>query len=174
MSIPLAEAAETYLRNMLIESHRREAEAAALYEAAAGAEKDGRRREVLLRLAKVERKHAQMWADKLRECGGTVKQAEGQRADRLRPADLARRLEALERGNAAWYETQRPLVADPSIRRIIDEIEEDEGRHDAVVQDVFMTPAEAAIHAVKRVWSLETFHRHSTGGMARRRDLRSQ
>lgn len=155
----------SYLRNMMLESFRRESEAAALYEMAAQAERDERRSSVLGKLAEIERGHARMWQAKLAEMGADVGElAQAARPGRVRPTDLVRRLEALERGNAVWYETQRALVTDPEITSLIDTIDEEESHHEDSLHEVFLSPFGASLDTLRHIWGRERFHKKGTGG----------
>ncbi len=68
-----------------------ERDAVALYEALAGIEKDPRRAEAFRTIAGNERRHAEVWAGKLRELGATVPEATGPRL-RIRSIVLFARL----------------------------------------------------------------------------------
>lgn len=68
-----------------------ERDAVALYEALAGIEKDPRRAEAFRTIAGNERRHAEVWAGKLRELGATVPEATGPRM-RIRSIVLFARL----------------------------------------------------------------------------------
>jgi Uncharacterized membrane protein len=99
-----------------------ERDAIVLYDALAGIEKDSRRAEAFRRIASNERRHADIWATKLRELGATVPAPEGPRV-RVRFIVLVARLfgtasvsdlvKALEGDEEALYESQEvsPEVA---------------------------------------------------------------
>ena len=98
-----------------------ERDAIVLYDALAGIEKDPRRADAFKRIASNERRHAEIWAGKLRELGADVPPAGGPRM-RVRFIILAARLlgtsavselvKALEGDEEAAYEAQdSPEVA---------------------------------------------------------------
>lgn len=99
-----------------------ERDAIVLYDALAGIEKDSRRAEAFRRIASNERRHADIWATKLRELGATVPAPGGPRV-RVRFIVLVARLfgtasvsdlvKALEGDEEALYESQEvsPEVA---------------------------------------------------------------
>ena len=92
-----------------------ERDAIVLYDALAGIERDARRAEAFRRIAANERRHAAIWAARLRELGATVPDAGGPRA-RVRLIILIARLfgtgavhdlvTALEGDEEALYESQ--------------------------------------------------------------------
>lgn len=166
MAMEQASSNHTYLRNMMLESFRRESEAAALYELAAQQERDARRSAILSKLAEVERGHARMWQTKLAESGVDAGEVAPVAAgpERVRPTGLARRLEALERGNALWYETQRILVSDPEITSLIDAIDAEESHHEDSLHEVFISPFGATFDTLRNIWGRERFHKKGTGG----------
>jgi VIT1/CCC1 family predicted Fe2+/Mn2+ transporter len=101
-----------------------ERDAIVLYDALAGIERDARRAEAFRRIAANERRHADIWAARLRELGATVPGADGPRA-RVRLIILIARLfgtgavhelvKALEGDEEALYESQ---AASPEVASI--------------------------------------------------------
>lgn len=98
-----------------LENLKLERDAIVLYDALAGIEKDARRAEAFHRIASDERRHADIWAAKLRELGGTLPAEAGPRL-RIRLVILIARLfgtssvadlvKALEGDDVALYESQ--------------------------------------------------------------------
>ena len=74
-----------------LENLKLERDAIALYDALAGIEKDPRRAEAFRTIAGNERRHAEVWADKLRELGANVPEPSGPRL-RIRTIVLIARL----------------------------------------------------------------------------------
>lgn len=153
-----------YLRKTLVENWRREMEAALLYEEAAHAEPVGRRLDVLTKLAEVEFNHAALWLEKLAELG--VTEADLQRPTvNIRGMDahaLLARIEEVEHGNAAWYESLKNVLEDAEYQRIIRRIDADEAAH-ASLDEALQPNEKAARKRLKSMWSNERWHRHQTG-----------
>ena len=132
-----------YLEKTMIENWRRETQAARLYRLSAEREHDGRRRDILLRLADVEERHATLWADKLQEYDIDVSEQEipaiTMSAQGL--SSLLTEIERIEQSNETWYASQRALMDEnPDIVRILDEIDADEKTHESTVGAMFRTP----------------------------------
>lgn len=162
---------QPYLVKALKENWRREMQAVRLYQTAADMERDDRRRDILTRLADVERKHAKMWESKLEDLGEDV---EAMRANAPKSAatdaentpqtKLLQEIEAIENGNAAWYHSQRNVIGDdPEIERIIDEIDQDEADHDSVVSQLARRSPESASKRLHGIWGQER-HRNTGSG----------
>ncbi|RIV16985.1 hypothetical protein D2Q93_16490 [Alicyclobacillaceae bacterium I2511] len=103
-----------------------------------------------------------MWEEKLQEQGinpasltkPTVK------GKHLGGSNLIHEIEAVEGGNAAWYQSLRHVVEDPSIHRIIDQIDRDEAQHANVGQ--LLQPSTGAVsNRLQRIWRGER-HRHGS------------
>ncbi|MFB5190833.1 VIT1/CCC1 transporter family protein [Alicyclobacillus fastidiosus] len=156
-----------YLEKTLRENLRRELQAAKLYEAAAARETDGRRREILLKLADVEYRHAGLWKNKLTELG-----AEGEavaiKVDEV-PASrdlthLLGEIERIEQGNDAWYQSQRNVIDDPEYVAIYDQIDEDEKLHADIAAQFGEPETGSPKRRLKRLWSSERWHKNQTSG----------
>ncbi|WP_245632692.1 VIT1/CCC1 transporter family protein [Alicyclobacillus kakegawensis] len=155
------------LERTLKESWRREWEAARLYRLCAERETDERRRRVFTRLAQLEADHARWWQEKLQELGVAPPDAPtGDDLAQLTPKQALDRIEAVERGNAEWYQSLRQVLDDPSLTAIIDRIDRDEAQH----ADLNLSP-DAPAEPVTRgrrnrlqsIWGEERWHRQSTG-----------
>ncbi len=158
----MAEQENTYLQKTLVENWRREVEAADLYAAAAARETEERRRNLLQQLADLEFSHARMWEEKLREQGldpaGLTRPVV--KVKHLSGSNLIREIEAVEGGNAAWYQSLRNIVEDPEIHRIMDQIDLDENQH-AHVGEMLQSPTGVVANRLQRIWRGER-HRHGS------------
>jgi predicted membrane protein (TIGR00267 family) len=152
---------DTYLVKTLVENWRREMEAAQLYQLSADAERDPRRKEILVRLAEVERRHAQMWEEKLAGLGVDTGALEVPRvtAPEGDGPQLLARIEAIEQGNGAWYQSLRNVIDDEDILGIIDQIDRDEAQHGDL--DALLHSRQAAQRRLDKLWKSER-HRQGT------------
>ncbi|WP_029422514.1 VIT1/CCC1 transporter family protein [Alicyclobacillus macrosporangiidus] len=152
---------DAYLVKTLVENWRREMEAAQLYQLSADAERDPRRKDILARLAEVERRHAQMWAEKLADLGvdtGSLEVPRVEAAEGDGPQLMAR-IEAIEQGNGAWYQSLRNVIDDADILSIIDQIDRDEAQHGDL--DTLLHTRQAAERRLDKLWKSER-HRQGT------------
>jgi predicted membrane protein (TIGR00267 family) len=153
------------LEKALMENWRREMQARALYEAAARRETNPEKRRILEQLARLEGEHARLWADRLSAMGVDTSRLEmpGVNLEGLSGRDLMQRIEAIEQGNAAWYESLRHVVAeDPELVEILDRIARDEEGHQDVgaLWEHESSPAKR----LNRMWRDERWHKQETGG----------
>lgn len=150
-----------YLVKTLVENWRREMEAAQLYQLSADAERDPRRKDILARLAEVERRHAQMWAEKLADLGVDTGSLEVPRVEAAEGdgQQLMARIEAIEQGNGAWYQSLRNVIDDEDILGIIDQIDRDEAQHGDL--DTLLHTRQAAERRLDKLWKSER-HRQGT------------
>ncbi|GGJ05125.1 hypothetical protein GCM10010885_12780 [Alicyclobacillus cellulosilyticus] len=118
-------------KKAFIENWRREMEAVALYDLAAQQEPDERRRSVLRQLAELERRHAELWADKLAALGVEVAALPAPEPGRrpLQRDQLLEEIERMERSNADWYRSLRHMFSDPDVVRVLEQLEADERAH---------------------------------------------
>ena len=149
-----------------------ERDAIALYDALARIEKDPRRAEAFRTIAGNERRHADVWAGKLRELGATVPEPTGPRF-RIRTIVLAARLfgthavrdlvQALEGDEEELY----TLQASPEV----DAIAADEREHAAIWDRLSEGSGEErrgrSGHAPSEIASREQWHRASHSGTLR-------
>jgi vacuolar iron transporter family protein len=152
-----------------LENLKLERDAIALYDALAGIEKDPRRAEAFRTIAGNERRHAEVWAKKLRELGANVPEATGPRM-RIRSILLIARLfgthavrdmvQALEGDEEDLYTAQSsPAVA---------AIAADEREHAAIWQR--LSGGGRAGHAVqgpREIAARERWHRAGRSGTLR-------
>jgi vacuolar iron transporter family protein len=118
---------------------RAEMEGAATYRELASLEKDERRRAVLIKLAEAEERHAQRWAERIKELGGEDPSAQGIDVRpsrsviltaRVSSLDTAlRRAEATEERHVREYEAQARDLGDEGIAQILHELAQDESAH---------------------------------------------
>jgi VIT1/CCC1 family predicted Fe2+/Mn2+ transporter/bacterioferritin (cytochrome b1) len=117
----------------------REMEGAATYRILAQREKDGRRRDILNKLAEAEVGHAEKWAGRIRELGGTVpdpstvKPGLGLSLQVASPEVIFRKLEAVEDRDIAAYEALAPVLDEKSLA-ILNEAKADEHEHAAIMR----------------------------------------
>jgi vacuolar iron transporter family protein len=147
---------------------RDEKAAALTYAAAAEKEKDQRRRDIYLRMAAEERKHAERWEQRLRELGTdpgeyTETPAEMQHRKDLvaqDPAVIASTMAAAEGNADGAYETLAQLAPTDQDRRAFSEAGKAERAHDRVLKDM-AGKAEHPQSALEKILGRE---RHVRGG----------
>jgi VIT1/CCC1 family predicted Fe2+/Mn2+ transporter/rubrerythrin len=136
----------------LRENWRAEVQTARVYRELAQSEKDQKRKDILLRMAEAEERHAARWAEKLTQLGEPppeLKDSLGQRLSRWwnRAAGLdvaIRRMEAAEDRHEARYRAQseRALADDPDALKFLHEAALEEKAHARVLNA--MAPAAPA------------------------------
>jgi VIT1/CCC1 family predicted Fe2+/Mn2+ transporter/rubrerythrin len=128
---------------LLQQNWRDEKESARVYRELAETMKDARRRDILLRMAQAEERHAARWEQKLRELGAAPPSLTDSWSKRLnrwlnRSAGLAvavRRLEAAEDRDTVKYESQREILSqDEEAQEALREIAVEEKAHARVLQ----------------------------------------
>jgi rubrerythrin len=128
-----AEAVRVLRRNWLAEK-----ESARVYRDLAESEQNTKRREVLIRMAEAEERHADRWEKKLAELGGTTPAFGDGAAHALRrwvnrmlgTETTIRRMEAAEDRHTAEYNAQAQVLGrDEDARRILKEIAVEEKAH---------------------------------------------
>ncbi|HZE13390.1 MAG TPA: ferritin family protein, partial [Chthoniobacterales bacterium] len=123
----------------LKENWKAEVQTARVYRELAEREKDQKRKDILLRMAEAEERHAARWAQKLTELGEPppeLKDSLGQRLsrwwNRVAGLDVAiRRMEAAEDRHEARYRAQseRALADDPDALKFLHEAALEEKAH---------------------------------------------
>lgn len=152
---------QNYLKKTLVESWRREMEAARLYQLSAERERDAKRKEILNKLADVEFRHADTWVAKLKELEyptDSLRAPSVELPNNMNTVELLKRIDDIEHGNMTWYSSLRNVVEDDNIKKIIDQIEEDEAAH----QDM-ESLLENSGGAEKRLSKLMKHERHASG-----------
>ncbi|WP_233095952.1 VIT1/CCC1 transporter family protein [Alicyclobacillus sp. SO9] len=164
----MSQATKAGLEKIFMENWRREIQAAELYELSAKNEGDERRRDIFLKLANLEYKHAQMWAEKLEELGidnTSLKKPtlDNDNMSQLSSAQILSNIESIETQNANWYASLRNIVDDEDVLRIIDEIDEDEKTHESL-DDILHAQKKPVKHRLHSLWGEERWHRRASGG----------
>ena len=118
---------------------RTEMEGAATYRELAAMEKDQRRKDLLIKLAEAEERHARRWSDRIVELGGVDPSTKGIPVGpsrgvliTARVADLdtaLRKAEATEEEHVREYEAQARALGDEGIAQILHELARDESSH---------------------------------------------
>jgi VIT1/CCC1 family predicted Fe2+/Mn2+ transporter/bacterioferritin (cytochrome b1) len=114
-------------------------EGAATYHFLAERERDSRRRDILQKLAEAEVGHAEKWAARIRELGGTVpdpstvKPSLGLALHVASPEVIFRKLEAMEDRDIAAYESLASVMDDKS-QAILQETRADEQEHARILR----------------------------------------
>ncbi len=128
---------------LLQQNWRDEKESARVYRELSETMKDARRRDILLRMAQAEERHAARWEQKLRDLGSAPPSLTDTWSKRLnrwlnRSAGLAvavRRMEAAEDRDTAKYESQREILSqDQEAQQALREIAVEEKAHARVLQ----------------------------------------
>jgi vacuolar iron transporter family protein len=122
------------LLDALVANWRTEMNGHVTYAAFARKEADAERRNTLLSLAAAEKRHADLWAARIRDLGGIIPQYAGKQADglanRVGGLELAlRRLEIDEGRDIARYGKQLETLGDEASIAILHEVIADERQH---------------------------------------------
>lgn len=141
---------------------RTEMEGAATYRYLAEREADLGRRAVLLKLAEGEARHAERWAQRLRELGGTVPSAAPARVSWLNQVSTQtaalRRIEQEEEHHVQAYEEQaRHLGDEPSLEIIRDAVR-DEQSHAHTLREMTAIENESTRGRLDRILKREKWH----------------
>ena len=155
-----------YLKKTLVESWRREMEAARLYELSAQRERDERKKDILQKLAEIEFKHARTWVVKLQELGYAVDdlvEPNVELPQNMNTAELMKQIDDVEHGNMTWYSSLRNVLDDASIQNILDEIDADEAAHQDMDQLFEASERTTSGGVEKRLSKLWKNERHASG-----------
>ncbi len=156
---------ENFIEKTLLENWRREIQAAKMYALSAESEPDYRKKQILLKLADVEHNHAALWANQLVKMGVVVDKEDVP----LPNFDVSNRhhvltqIEKIEESNGTWYQSQRHVIDDMEILKILDQIDADERNHSDVVSRLAETTVSASSR-LTRIWSNERWHKNQSGG----------
>lgn len=160
------------LIKMLRENWLNEIVIARTYARLADLESDTNRKRLLNMMAENEETHAQMWAERLKDVGGTLPadrevEREVRKQERLARwfgTDAAlRRIEKEERGHVVSYTAQTQSVGDEKSNRILTEIIPDEVAH-ADRLKAMSDPRNAPRGVLDRMLAAEKWHTAHTGG----------
>jgi VIT1/CCC1 family predicted Fe2+/Mn2+ transporter/rubrerythrin len=132
------------------------------YEALAKRVRDPVRKEKLLEIARAEQHHAELWAERIRELGGTQPEYAGSAtgeadslANRIGGPDVAlRRLELDESRDIAKYGRQLKQLGDEGSLEILRRVIEDEREHYRTLRDLIRTGGSRP-HRVRELKPLE-------------------
>ena len=149
---------------------REEMNSALVYRAAAGQEPEARRREIFLRLAEQEEKHAALWEQRLGELGaapGPFRQTRSE-ANRLQSmlkggtATVAQVMEASERDAEAVYTSLASRAPTEQDREVLQEALKDERAHDRILTEMGGQPEHPG-RRLERLLGRERWHARSGG-----------
>jgi vacuolar iron transporter family protein len=148
---------------------RREVEAAATYKHLADRERDDNRKDILMRLADQEEKHAARWAERITlATGHTPDRAEVERGltwfQRISdPNVVLHRLEQEENKAEEEYTQLMARLTDPADRLIAEEAMLEERDHAVVLRTLAGGAAPSARSALDTILCRERWHKRGTG-----------
>ena len=148
---------------------RREVEAATTYKHLANRERDQTRKDILLRLADQEDKHADRWAERIRLATGRTpdrKEVEGGLTWFQRISDpnvVLRQLEQEENKAEAEYDQLMAKLTDPEDRQIAEEAMHEERDHAVVLRTLAGGAVPSARSALDSILRHERWHVRGTG-----------
>jgi vacuolar iron transporter family protein len=148
---------------------RREVEAATTYRLLAGRESDPRRRDILMRLAEQEEKHATRWAERIAAASGREPdRREVERGlswfQRVSDANVVlHRLEQEENKAEAEYDQLMARLTDPADRRIAEEAMLEERDHAVVLRTLAGGAIPTPRSTLESILRRERWHVRGTG-----------
>jgi VIT1/CCC1 family predicted Fe2+/Mn2+ transporter/rubrerythrin len=148
---------------------RREVEAAATYKHLANREKDPKRRDILLRLAEQEDRHADRWSERIAQATGRVPDPEEVKRglswfQRISdPNVVLHRLEQEENKAEAEYDALMARLTDPDDRRIAEEAAIDERDHAVVLRTLAGGKIPTPRSTLDSILGRERWHVRGTG-----------
>jgi len=148
---------------------RREVEAAATYKHLANRDPDPKRRDILLRLAEQEDKHAARWSERIAASTGRVpdpKEVERGLSWFQRISDpnvVLHRLEQEENRAEAEYDQLMQRLSDPTDRQIAEEAMLEERDHAVVLRTLAGGNVATPRSALDTILGRERWHRRGTG-----------
>jgi vacuolar iron transporter family protein len=148
---------------------RREVEAAATYRHLAGRERDPKRRDILIRLAEQEEKHAARWSERIAASTGRVPDpTEVERGlswfQRISdPNVVLHRLEQEENKAEAEYDQLMKRLSDPADRQIAEEAMFEERDHAVVLRTLAGGPMSSPRSRLDTILHGERWHVRGTG-----------
>lgn len=155
---------------VLRQNWRAEKESARVYRDLAEAEKNAKRRDVLIRMAEAEERHAERWAGKLAELGAAppvLGDGAGHRLTRwfnrmLGTEATIRRMEAAEDRHTAEYNAQQQVLGrDADASRILKEIAVEEKAHAKMLKT--MVPQVGPQNVLQAILGRERWHGRGGG-----------
>src|SRR5213079_263242 len=148
---------------------RREVEAAATYKHLAGREKDPKRRDILLRLAEQEDKHAARWSERIAITTGRVPDPEEVKRgltwfQKISDSNVVlHRLEQEENKAEAEYDQLMSRLSDPTDRRIAEEAMLEERDHAVVLRTLVGGAIPTPRSTLESILRRERWHVRGTG-----------
>ena len=148
---------------------RREVEAAATYKHLADREQDSKRRDILMRLAEQEDKHAARWSERIAASTGRVpdpKEVERGLSWFQRLSDpnvVLHRLEQEENKAEAEYDQLMQRLSDPTDRQIAEEAMLEERDHAVILRTLAGGHVSTPRSALDTILGRERWHRRGTG-----------
>src|SRR5436190_5930883 len=148
---------------------RREVEAAATYKHLAGREKDPKRRDILLRLAEQEDKHAARWSERIAITTGRVPDPEEVKAglswyQRISdPNVVLHRLEQEENKAEAEYDQLMARLSDPADRLIAEDAKNEERDHAVILRTLAGGALPSPRSTLDTILRRERWHVRGTG-----------
>ena len=148
---------------------RREVEAAATYKHLANREKDTKRRDILLRLAEQEDKHAARWSERIAAATGRVPDPEEVKRglswfQRISdPNVVLHRLEQEENKAEAEYDALMARLSDPADRRIAEQAALEERDHAVVLRTLAGGKIPSPRSTLDSILGRERWHVRGTG-----------
>jgi vacuolar iron transporter family protein len=148
---------------------RREVEAATTYRLLAGREHDPKRRDILLRLAAQEDKHAARWSERIAATTGRTPDPEEVKRglswfQRISdPNVVLHRLEQEENKAEAEYDALMARLSDPADRRIAEEAALEERDHAVVLRTLAGGKLPSARSTLDSILGRERWHVRGTG-----------
>jgi VIT1/CCC1 family predicted Fe2+/Mn2+ transporter/rubrerythrin len=141
---PLQESTKKELIDALRQNWQREVEGMRTYRDLARRERDTARRNVLLKLAEAEERHAQKWERKLAELGAAPPEEERSPGTRFKgwlrrqlgTEAALRQLEGEEDRDIARYEAQARSVNDAEAQAMLREVKREEESHGRIIRDI--------------------------------------
>jgi VIT1/CCC1 family predicted Fe2+/Mn2+ transporter len=148
---------------------QREVEAAATYRHLAGRENDPKRRDILIRLAEQEEKHAARWSERIAATTGrapdpkAVEQGLSWFQRISDPIVVLHRLEQEENRAEADYDQLVARLSDPEDRRIAEEAKFEERDHAIILRSLAGGAAPSPRSTLDRILHRERWHVRGTG-----------
>lgn len=154
----------------LQKAYRREMSGAKIYRELAEREPLKERKEILIRLAEAEEKHAERWKTRLTELGGELPTSFEKPIDKIKrwllvrtgTDNALRRLEQAEDNDTQAYQEEAKVFSDRKDVEAIKEVEKEEKVHSKILHSI--TEPEHPQSKLDRMLSREKWHTHGAGG----------
>lgn len=154
----------------LQKAYKREMSGAKIYRELAEHESLKERKEILIRLAEAEEKHAEKWKTRLAELGAELPKNVETITGKIRrwllirtgTENAIRRLEQAEDTDTEAYQEESKIFSDRKDIEAIKEVEKEEKGHSKILHS--MTEQEHPRSKLDRMLSREKWHTHNAGG----------